>query len=58
MRWLSICPSWLVVDDYNTMIYYAQSAQTAGFEQVDDANDGLTALPVGKRDYAWSSQIG
>jgi CheY-like chemotaxis protein len=43
----------LVVDDYNTMIRIMHNLlKQLGFEQVDDANDGSTALAkLRKRDY-------
>jgi len=43
----------LVVDDYNTMIRIMHNLlKQLGFEQVDDANDGSTALTkLRKRDY-------
>ena len=43
----------LVVDDYNTMIRIMHNLlKQLGFEQVDDANDGSSALAkLRKRDY-------
>ena len=43
----------LVVDDYNTMIRIMHNLlRQLGFEQVDDANDGSSALAkLRKRDY-------
>jgi two-component system chemotaxis response regulator CheY len=43
----------LVVDDYNTMIRIMHNLlKQLGFEQVDDANDGSTALAkLRRRDY-------
>ena len=42
----------LVVDDYNTMIRSMHLLKQLGFEQVDDANDGSSALAkLRKRDY-------
>ena len=48
----------LVVDDYKTMVRIVRNLlHRLGFEDIDDANDGASALPSYARGAsAWSSR--